>query len=54
MATKPPKKPVHPIKVNFLSEQGEGILEIPIFVTRAKKQPQKKPVIKNKKESNDS
>lgn len=54
MQKRPPVKPTLPVKVNFLSDEDEGITEIPIFVTRAKEQPQKKPIVKTKKEPNDS
>lgn len=42
MAKKPSEKPTLPVKVNFLSERDQGILELPIFVTRARERPQKK------------
>jgi hypothetical protein len=54
MQKKPPAKPTLPAKVNFLTDEDEGITELPIFVTRAQKQPQKKPTTKTKKEPNDS
>jgi len=53
MQKKPPAKLTLPVKVNFLTNEDEGITEIPIFVTRAKEQPQKKPTKKTKKEPND-
>lgn len=54
MANKPPKKPTLPVKVNFLSERDQGVLELPIFVTRARERPQKKPTTKTEKTPNDS
>lgn len=54
MAKKPSEKPTLPVKVNFLSERDQGILELPIFVTRAKERPQKKSTVKTKKAPNDS
>lgn len=47
------RKLTTPVKVNFLTDEDEGITEMPIFVTRAKKQPQKKPTKKTQKEPND-
>jgi hypothetical protein len=54
MAKKSPEKPTLPVKVNFLSERDQGILELPIFVTRAREQPQKTKTTKIKKAPNDS
>ena len=54
MANKPPEKPTLPVKINFLSERDQGILELPTFVTRARERPQKKPITKTKKTKNDS
>ncbi|WP_167082278.1 hypothetical protein [Massilia aquatica] len=54
MAKKPTEKPALPVKVSFLSERDQGILELPIFVTRVRKRPQKKPTIKTKKAADDS
>jgi len=54
MAKRPPEKPTVPVKVNFLSERDQEALELPIFVTRAKERPQKKPSIKIKKAPNDN
>ena len=54
MAKKSPEKPTLPVKVNFLSERDQGILELPKFVTRAKEKTQKKTTTKTKKISNDS
>lgn len=54
MQQRPPAKRTLPVKVNFLSDEDEGITEIPIFVTRTKEKPQKKTSVKTKKEPNDS
>jgi hypothetical protein len=54
MTKKTPEKPALPVKVNFLSERDQGILELPIFVTRSKERPKKKPTTKTKKAPNDS
>jgi hypothetical protein len=54
MAKKSPEKPTLPVKVNFLSERDQGILELPVFVTRARERPQKKQTTKTKKAPNDS
>jgi hypothetical protein len=54
MAKKPPEKPALPVKVNFLSERDQGILELPIFVTRSRERPQKKTTTKAKKAPHDS
>lgn len=54
MAKRPPEKPTVPVKVNFLSERDQEALELPIFVTRSKERPQKKPGKKIKKAPNDN
>lgn len=54
MEKKPPNKPTLPVKVNFLSDADQGIMELPIFVTRARERPQKKTTTKTKKAGNDS
>lgn len=54
MAKKTPEKPTLPVKVNFLSDRDQGILELPVFVTRARERPLKKPTAKTKKAPNDS
>jgi len=51
---KKPEKPTLPVKINFLSERDQGILDLPIFVTRARDRLQKKPTTKTKKKPNDS
>ncbi|WP_258001226.1 hypothetical protein [Janthinobacterium sp. ROICE36] len=49
MAKKPQKKPTLPVKVNFLSDADQGIMELPVFVTRARERPQKKTTTKPRK-----